>query len=722
MNHDAMDRLFELLPVVYRQRDEDHRHALRDLLRVIAEQVSLVEEDVAQLYENWFIETCQDWVVPYIGDLVGYEVAFSGGAEVQSRGRMRALAPRRAVANYLRDLRRRGTLALIEQLALDVGGFSARAVEYYTLLGRTQSLNHPNERGRLVDLRDAEALDVLDGPFDTLAHTVDIRGINPPRPDGWHNIPTAAAWLWRLRSYTITRAPAYFVQRGGGYFFYTFSALGNDAPIFTEAREEPDIAHVAGEIHVPTAIRRRALEQQVDDYYGLDAGGTAKSFAIWIAEDPDQPAKLVPPERILAADLSNWEYRPPGDKVAVDPKLGRIAVAKEPELVLVSYRYGFSDDIGAHESPRSITQPRALRPEHIYRVGTNEPMTTIAEAIAKWEEDDPLHAVIEISDSGFYTETFDVELAAHHTLQIRAANRCRPVIHVLDYRPSRGEALNVVLNERSRFTLDGILVVGRPLRVEGKGDKPVDARLVIRRSTLVPGWTVRPDCSPAAPDESSLDLRNLRGRVTIERTILGTIAVMDETTESEPLRISIVDSILDATSDDREAIVGPGASYAWAMLRIIRCTVFGRIETHAIELGENSIFTGIVRVVRRQIGCIRFCWVPIGSRTPKRYHCQPDGVVAKAKATAKEKGIPEQPLVAAEVRRVEPVFTSVLFGAPDYAELAFDCAEEITRGADDESEMGAFHDLFVPQRTANLRARLDHATPSGMETGIIYAD
>lgn len=707
MKSKPIDRLFDLLPVVYRQRDEEQRHALRDLLRAITEQVSLVEEDIAQLYENWFIETCEDWVVPYLGDLVGYEIAFAGPAQSQSRAHTRALAPRRAVANYLRDLRRRGTLALLEELATDVGGFPAHAVEYYTLLGRTQSINHLNERGRLADLRDGESLDLLDGAFDTLARTVDIRGINPPNPDGRHNIPTAAAWLWRLRSYTITHAPAYFVQRGGGYFFYTFSALGNDAPIFTEARREPDLATIAGEINVPTPIRRRALEQRPGDYYGIDDDGTAKSFAIWI----DDPVTPVPVEDIIAADLSDWEYRPPDGKVAVDPKLGRIAVAREPEAMWVSYRYGFSDDVGAHESARAIAQPRDAK---VYRVGGGEELATISDAIAKWEQDQPQHAVIEIADSGFYTEAFDVEIAAQHTLQIRAANRCRPVIHVLDYHPSRGEALTVVLNERSRFTLDGLLVAGRPLRVEGKGDKPVDARLVLRRCTLVPGWTVRPDCSPSAPDESSLDLRNLRGRVTIERTILGTIAVMDETTESEPLRISLSDSILDATSDEREAVVGPGASYAWATLRIARCTVFGRIETHAIELGENSIFTGIVRVVRRQIGCLRFCWVPLKSRTPKRYHCQPDLVIGAAKGKS-------QAFVEQEIRRVAPTFTSVRFGAPDYAELAFDCAAEITSGADDESEMGAFHELYLPQRIANLRVRLEHSTPAGMDTGIIYA-
>ena len=100
--------------------------------------------------------------------------------------------------------------------------------------------------------------------------------------------------------------------------------------------------------------------------------------------------------------------------MAVDPKLGRIAVAREPEAMWVSYRYGFSDDVGAHESARAIAQPRDAT---VYRVGAGESLATIGEAIAKWEEDKPRHAVIEIADSGFYTEAFDVEIAA--------STRCR---------------------------------------------------------------------------------------------------------------------------------------------------------------------------------------------------------------------------------------------------------------------------------------------------------
>ena len=71
--------------------------------------------------------------------------------------------------------------------------------------------------------------------------------------------------------------------------------------------------------------------------------------------------------------------------------------------------------------------------------------------------------------------------------------------------------------------------------------------------------------------------------------------------------------------------------------------------------------------------------------------------------------------------RVCPQFTSTRYGTPTYCQLAHTCAGEIKRGADDESEMGVFHDLYQPQRAANLRARLEEYTPAGSDAGIIYA-
>jgi hypothetical protein len=319
--------------------------------------------------------------------------------------------------------------------------------------------------------------------------------------------------------------------------------------------------------------------------------------------------------------------------------------------------------------------------------------------------------VIEIADSGTYTEDVpDIHLGAQESLQIRAAQRTRPVLRILDYGPSRAESLRINMDDRSRFTLDGILLAGAPLRISGKGETPPVVRVTIRRATLLPGWDLDEHCHPVEPNGSSLMIDNVRGTIAVERSIVGTITVRNEVLESDPVNIRVSDSIVDATGDDLPAIEGYGG-YAWATLRIVRCTVIGEVLAHALELGENSIFTGPLTIIRRQAGCVRFCYVPHGSRTPRRYHCQPD-LVEEAAPDRKDE----------ERRRVQPRFTSTSFASPAYCQLDFDCADEITRGAEDEGEMGAFHELFLPQRTAALRARLDRSTPAGMESGIIFAD
>jgi hypothetical protein len=144
------------------------------------------------------------------------------------------------------------------------------------------------------------------------------------------------------------------------------------------------------------------------------------------------------------------------------------------------------------------------------------------------------------------------------------------------------------------------------------------------------------------------------------------------------------------------------------------------VDVHAVELAENSVFSACLNVARRQLGCMRFCYVQTGCRTPRRYRCQPD-LVTQAVKDRRLNPIEEEAEIACERLRVRPQFTSHRYGKPAYAQLARTCAEEITRGADDEAEMGAFHDLFQPQREANLRARLDEFTPAGMDAGIIFA-
>jgi hypothetical protein len=152
------------------------------------------------------------------------------------------------------------------------------------------------------------------------------------------------------------------------------------------------------------------------------------------------------------------------------------------------------------------------------------------------------------------------------------------------------------------------------------------------------------------------------------------------------------DSIVDAGTG--AAIDAPGAA-----TDVQTSTIFGSTGVSSIE-ASNSIFTHQVMVTRRQTGCVRFCYLPIESLAPRRFHCQPAD--------------------AASVSRVVPQFTSRSYGQPGYAQLAPTCPSEITTGAEDEGEMGAFNFLQQAQRLKNLRASLDEYLRFGLEAGIFY--
>ncbi len=708
------DRLYDLLPAIYRLRDADRDYPLRDLLRVVAEQVTAVEDDIAQLYDNWFIETAEDWAVPYIAELAGYTPVIAAGDPTASdAGENRILIPRREVANTVAYRRRRGTLSVLEDLAQAVAGWPARAVEYFRLLAWNQNLNHQHSdgyRARLASLRSANQLDKIDTPFDPFAHTVDVRRISSPRSQGKYNIPSVGVWIWRLKSYPVTQSPAYCLDAGKNS--YTFAVLGNDAPLFTRPTPEPRPTHIAEETNVPTRVRRRAFDASKESFYGQE-----KSFAIWADWAGHSMTDPLPVEVVMPADLSNWQYAPPDGKVAVDPTLGRIQfpINQLPKRhVRVSYRYGFSANIGGGEYARPIVQQAGAE---VYRVGEQATFRRIGDALAHWREEKPPHAVVEITDSRAYVEPIQVTLDRNQSLQLRAANKTRPVIRLLDWQTDGPDSLTIVMGEASQFALDGLLVAGRGLTVMGAENRETPsvcaARLDIRHCTLVPGWALDGTCKPISPNKESLELRNVRAQVRIEHSILGPIEVQEDEVHSDPIPIEISDSIVDAMGGDREAIVGPQARHAHAILTVRRSTVFGIVQVHAIKLGENSIFQDCVHVARRQIGCLRFSYIPPGCRTPKRYSCQPDLAIAASDDAAEK---------AREAERVRPQYTARRYGQPAYAQLSIHCAREIFEGADDGAEMGVFHDLFQPQRFANLRARLEEFIPAGMDSGVLLAN
>ena len=702
------DELADLLPRWYRLADEQTGGQLESLLSVIAEQIELVRGAVGQQYENWFVETASEWVLPYLGELVGYrplagyqrvlsEGLRDGGTD-QARRLAEALAPRRDVAATVGYRRRKGTLSLLEELAGSAAGWPARAVETSRLLVHRQPVRLYGSgtergnaaraaRGRLADLRDGGALDRAGTPFETTARTVDVRRAASRYQPGGFTPTGVKLYVWRLTPYPVTHAPAYCVDSARNLF--TFSVLGNDTRLVARPEPEPSPAHLATVDNVPAYLRRRRFADRLADYYG-----PGRSVAIWLDDD------LVPASDIVVADLTDWQYHPRRGQVLLDPERGRIAFSERsaPSTgVWVTYHYAFGDDLGGGEYPRDLSTPDRAA---LYRVGPGQPYRRIAEAYRRWRDDHPAEAVIEITDSGAYQEQLAFELGAGQRLTLRAADGVRPVLRLLDWSSNEPDALQIRAapdapeSARPSMVLDGLLITGRGVQAGG----PLGA-LAVRHCTLVPGWSLEPSCAPSSPEEPSLVLERTTAAVHVDRCVLGSIQVLGDDVGTDPLPIHLCDSILDATGPDQVALSAPDGSPAHAELHAARVTVLGEVHVHAVGVVSDSIFTGPLQVARRQSGSLRFCYLPPGSRTPRRFRCQPDPVDAPG---------------------VRPVFAGERYGTPDYARPAARCPVEITRGAEDGAEMGAFHDLYQPQREDSLRGRLAEYTPAGTDAGISF--
>jgi hypothetical protein len=152
--------------------------------------------------------------------------------------------------------------------------------------------------------------------------------------------------------------------------------------------------------------------------------------------------------------------------------------------------------------------------------------------------------------------------------------------------------------------------------------------------------------------------------------------------------------------------------------------MLGEVRVARLDASE-SIFTGRVRAVRTQDGCIRFSYLPPGSRAPKRFRCQPDLAIDQEIEERLERdptlSQAESDTIRAHVEAwLVPSFTTVRYGQPAYAQLRLRCPVEIRTGAEDGSEMGAYCHLKQAQRESNLRIRLEEYLPFGLDAGLIH--
>ncbi|WP_338761582.1 phage tail protein [Massilia sp. METH4] len=408
--------LFDRLPEIYRTRDAEQQPAnqLRAYLAAVEGPYGALHAHIAQLYEDLFIDTCDDWVIPYLADLLG---------TTHLQGEPRTL--RADVADTIALRRRKGTLGAIERLAVNLTGWACRCVELRENLGWTQHLNHQRPdaggsppygdprltrfnvpRGGTAPLRDPAALSLLGTQFDTFAHTADVK----PALDGVRhvNLPNLAIFLWRLAAYRLPRILP--LARGSidlgaqppglARFALRFDLHPLDLPVALFNTSRPGFLRpgtsggVVSPLTEPDAVPGPVLAPRLDsdtpaghpeayvavDFYdaaatpptGFDLGDAGLHLFM-----PETLAPLLVPAPpatdwrwlFRGANLCAWEtgLRRPlrSGEIVIDPRIGRVLVgldapAQAAELIgadgtsrmFASLTYGAAGPVGAHPVAR----------------------------------------------------------------------------------------------------------------------------------------------------------------------------------------------------------------------------------------------------------------------------------------------------------------------------------------------------------------------------------
>ncbi|MNF29424.1 hypothetical protein D3C84_101260 [compost metagenome] len=413
--------LFERLPEIYRTRDAEVTPAnqLRAYLGAVEGPFDALHQHIAQLYEDLFIDTCDDWVIPYLADLLG---------TTHLKGDPRTL--RADVADTIALRRRKGTLGAIERLAVNLTGWACRGVELRENLGWTQHLNHQRPdagglppygspalsrfevpRGGTAPIRAPATLALLGTPFDPFAYSADVK---PAVDDQRHiNLPNLAIFLWRLAAYRLPRVLPLAKGRidlgaqpaGLARFVLRFDLHPLDIPVrlFNTSRPGFLRAATSGGVVAPLteadAVPGPMFDARLashgdayvrEDFYdpaqtpptGFDLGDVGLHLFL----PQDLAPLLVPP-----APQAEWRWLLRGDnlcawetglrrsagigEIIIDPDIGRLLVGLETagqadQLVATvdgalvsrmqaSFTYGATGPVGAHPLSRHFPAPPA---------------------------------------------------------------------------------------------------------------------------------------------------------------------------------------------------------------------------------------------------------------------------------------------------------------------------------------------------------------------------
>jgi hypothetical protein len=714
--------LYRRLPAHTREVDDRHGGAVRAVLEIVAEQADRIGAQIDELADSWFVETCPDWAVPYLADLLGVALTHDITVDDDST----AIVSQRAhVANTIRYRRRKGTASVLESLAFDVGGWRAVAVEEFERLVTTQHLIHPRTHlPNTVDLRAGANLEATPGPFGVHAHTVDVRnvaldrGLGAPRP----NTSNVTLHSYRVDGLLVPTATA---RPAGAPGRYRIDPLDRDVPLVNPPVHDAGVDVRATEDEVPAPLRRRRLREELDARRAAIAAGapdpaprwtSRPPFRLFVVPAPGAVPAPVPAEQVEVCRLDPWKPASPSGRIRVDPVAGRIvAPDPQPQQLLVTAAPGGVPGVGAGPAARSATRDELGAAGVTWQRGVSRDVAPVAgeiaatldAAVAAWNATPAgTVGVIALMDN----DRHDVDLTGPNRIRIREGSRLTivaagwPELSILGGPP--GRVPGVVTPERSRpavvgdidvrgdapassqdpgeLLLDGLLMSGT-LQVTGTVAQQL-GRLRVRSCTQVTGGIT------ATGNRSLLSVEIVRshvGPVTLPASVSGL-----------EITASVVDGGAGAGGAGGGGGGGSGGSGGGAGAAIDaegaaadldRVTALGTVAVKQLEASE-CLFVAPVDSRIRQQGCVRYSYVAPGSTTPRRYRC---------------------------IESPTPAFVSTVRGDRNYALLAASAGVELRTANERGDEVGAYAVTRTTQREQNTAIALSEYVRIGIAAGIV---
>lgn len=720
--------LFERLPSHFRTRDTESGHALEALMDIMAQELGILERDIDQLYDNWFVETCEPWVLSYIGALIG-------ASPMQEIGTDQAGLLRGYIANVLRNRQAKGTAAAVEQVAREVSGWSVVAVEFFQRLATSQHMNHvrPNAPA-FADVRNTAGSRTSRSPFSTMAHSAAAGQVS-----GWagrYNIPNFGLFVWRHAAATIWPVENFTAGYSGGAMprttaagagLLTFDPLGRDIPLLNRPAADLTVAARMSPRTVPAPLTRDEV------FAALNA---ARSDGVtpgrWFEDSAPFRVRLngaeVPPQHLFCCNLAatgdgSWR-RPtmPGD-VLIDPELGRISLHADDQTKAVETGFAFAQpfDIGGGAYDRRASLGKWLPdlasadgPE-LWQIGvtqipghvTEDPLEVVGslrEAVERWNNfaTEGARGIIAVMDNATYTEALNaINLPQGATLAIVAG--AWPVTPGPDGGPTRSPAHLSPMHRRS--VLDAAVMVQAADAGQGPaGSLVLDGLVITHHITALPGGDLGAlrlyNCTLASGPELDGSVRaqadNTRMSLVLDRCIIGEVDLPQASGQIDITR-SIIgeDRTADGDSDGSSVKI---VNVPLMDMSINGSTVIGGINCRSLH-ADNSVLLGLINVEHRQTGCVRFCYAHESSALPRRYRCVP---------------------AASDEPKPRPVFVSTRFQDSSFGLLSMSTPHAILEGAEDGMEMGVGYANRDPARRANIRSAVEEFAPFGLVPNVIY--